>query len=74
MSDNNQIFYENKPLLKRFPKEGKNIVKNKKNKICYVKTIIRGHLKNISIVNNHLLNKKLKACNGFGKKSQLKKN
>ena len=33
MSDNNQIFYENKPLLQRFPKEGKNIVKNKKNKI-----------------------------------------
>jgi len=73
MSDNNRIFYENKSLLERFPKVGKNIVKNKKNKICYVKTIIRGHLKNISIVNNHLLNKKLKACNGFGKKPKLKK-
>jgi len=73
MSDNNKLFYENISLNERFPKVGKNIVKSKKNKICYVKSIIRGGLKNISIKNNHLLNKKLKACNGFGKKSQLKK-
>jgi len=47
-------------------------VKNKYNKICFVKTIIRGHLKNINITHNHLLNKKLKACNGFGKISNVK--
>ena len=73
MSDNNKIFYENKTLHERFPNVGKNIVKNKKNKICYIKSIIRGHLKNITIKHNHLLNKKLKACDGFGMKSQLKK-
>ena len=73
ISDNNKLFYENISLHHRFPKVGKNIVKNKKNKICYVKSIIRGHLKNIIINDNHLLNKKLKACNGFGKKSKLKK-
>ena len=73
MSDNNQIFYENKPLYERFPKKGKNVVKNKYNKICFVKTIIRGHLKNITINQNHILSEKLKACNGFGQKSQVKK-
>ena len=72
MSDNNLIYYENKPLNERFPERGKNVVKNKYNKICFVKTIIRGHLKNINITHNHLLNKKLKACNGFGKISNVK--
>ena len=73
MSDNNQIFYENKPLHERFPEKGKNVVKNKYNKICFIKTIIRGHLKNISITHNHILNEKLLACNGFGEKSKIKK-
>ena len=72
MSDNNQIFYENKPLYERFPEKGKNVVENQYNKICFVKTMIRGHLKNISIVQNHILNGKLKACNGFGKISILR--
>ena len=73
MSDNNQIFYENKPLHERFPKRGKNVMENQYNKICFVKTMVRGHLKNINIVNNHVLNEKLIACNGFGKKSELMK-
>jgi len=71
MSDNNQIYYENKPLFERFPERGKNVVKNKYNKICFVKTIIRGHLKNINITHNHLLSKSVNACNGFGRKSNL---
>ena len=73
MSDNNQIFYENKPLYERFPEIGKNVDKNKYNKICYVKTMIRGHLKNITINQNHILSENLKACNGFGQKSHVKK-
>ena len=73
MSDNNKIFYENKPLYERFTEKGKNVVKGKKNKFCFVKTIIRGHLKNITINQNHILSEKLKACNGFGKVSNVKK-
>ena len=71
MSDNNQIFYENKTLTERFQEKGKNVVKNNFNKICFVKTMIRGHLKNINIVHNHLLSKKVKACDGFGRKSRI---
>ena len=73
MSDNNKIFYEDKPLHIRFTEVGKNIMKGNDNKICFVKTIIRGYLNNITIDQNHILSKKLKACNGFGKKSQIKK-
>ena len=70
MSDNNHIYYENKTLNERFPEKGKNIVKNKDNKICFIKTLIRGHLKNITIINNHYLSEKVKACNGFGRKAR----
>ena len=74
MSDNNHIFYINKPLKERFPTRGKNVVKNKNNKICYVKTMVRGHLKkNIKINQNHLLSPKLKSCDGFGNKGRRKK-
>lgn len=69
-SDNNLIFYEDKPLAKRFTKVGNN-VKNSSNIICNIKTIIRGHLKNITIEHNHLLSRKLIGCNGFGKHSNL---
>ena len=72
MSDNNHIFYENKPLSERFTEKGKNVAYHHKNKICYVKTIIRGHLQNIKINQNHLLSDKIKGCDGFGKKNQLK--
>jgi len=73
MSDNNQLYYEDKPLHERFTEIGKNVVKNKYNKICFVKTMVKGHLKNINITQNHVLSQKLKACNGFGKKSQIRK-
>ena len=71
MSDNNKLLYENKPLSQRFTKVGNNIDKSKLNWLCNVKTIIRGHLKNITIDHNHLLSKKLKGCNGFGKPNNL---
>ena len=73
MSDNNQIFYENIYLHERFQEKGKNVMKNKNNTICFVKTITRGHLQNITINQNHVLSQKLKACNGFGGKSQVYK-
>ena len=69
-TDNNTLYYENKPVQERFPEKGKNVGKSKKNPICFIKTIIKGHLENIIITNNHFLSKKLKACNGFGNSTQ----
>ena len=70
MSDNNQLYYENKPLKQRFTERGKNVLKHKYNKLCYIKTIVKGHLKNISVTNNHFISDKIYACNGFGHESQ----
>ena len=57
-------------LQQRFTEKGINVVKNKNNPLCFVKTIIRGHLMNRTITDNHFLSKEIKSCNGFGKKSK----
>jgi hypothetical protein len=67
-TDNNLIYYDNRPLHIRFPEvepNAKNNVKGSKN--C-VKSILRGHIPNVVINSVHVLNKKikLKRCNGFG--------
>ena len=56
-TDNNQIYYENKPLKIRFP----NSIK-----ISTVKSILKGKIPNIVIRNVHKLNNNLKSCDGFG--------
>lgn len=60
-ADNNQLYYKNKTLLKRFPKINFNI----KNSSYRVKTIIRGNIKGLKIIQVHYL-LKMKGCNGFG--------
>ncbi len=70
-SDNNQFNYQNKPLAVRFREKGEN-VKQKFNKLAFIKTIIRGHMNNITISLVHRLSLKIKGCDGFGKKANLK--
>ena len=57
-TDNNKLFYRNESLFKRFPKY--------KVVLLTVKSILRGHLFNITIKNQHVINDIYKACNGFG--------
>ena len=71
ISDENKLYYENKTLRERFTKVGNNVNKNKFNMLAYIKTIIKGHLKNITVTHNHLISGKLHGCNGFGKPSNL---
>ena len=69
-TDNNLIHYYNETLHKRFPilepKARKNITF-----FSPVKSILKGHIPNISINCLHKLNSKMKACNGFGLKPKL---
>ena len=65
-TDNDLIEYNNISLFKRFPIRDPNI--NKKNYRVLGKSIIKGHIKNITFQKIHILNKRLKACNGFGLK------
>ena len=63
-SDNGHLFYENKSVKERFPDISKN-AKLRKIKL-EVKSIIRGHMKNITMNCIHRGNTNLKNCNGFG--------
>jgi hypothetical protein len=64
-TDNNKLYYENKPLKERFPQ----IVPNTKpgGQVYEVKTIMRGHMDGVFIFNNHLCDEKIKGCNSTGK-------
>ena len=60
-TDNNHLYYDNRPLSERFTE----IIKNKN--YCNGKTIIRGNIDNITIKTTHLLDLNIGRCNGFGK-------
>ena len=57
-TDNNQIYYTNRSLFKRFPKFKTNVTS--------IKSIVRGHISNLNINSIHGINYKYNACNGFG--------
>ena len=57
-TDNNQIYYKNISLFKRFPKYTTNVTS--------VKSILRGRGFNIKFENIHIINFNCTACNGFG--------
>ena len=60
-TDNGLLYYDNRTLHKRFTE-----IKTDTN-FCLGKTIIRGNIKKIKMNSCHLLDRKIKRCNGFGK-------
>ena len=64
-TDNGHIYYQNKSLFERF----KEIVSRKKpeGQILEIKFILKGHIPDIKIENQHFCTSKLNSCNGFGK-------
>jgi len=68
-TDNNHLYYENKPLYKRFPKT---VPKNRKEgKKLSTKTMIRGHIKGVKILSMHRGDYRLRTCNNKGKYEKL---
>lgn len=67
-TDNNLIYYDNRPLHIRFPEVEPNARNNVNKSVSCVKSILRGHIPNVVIKCPHKLTKKLKLkkCNGFG--------
>ena len=65
-TDNNLLHYENKPLKIRFPEIEENAKKNKSGIQQGIKSILKGHIPRIEINCVHVLNSKLKSCDGFG--------
>jgi hypothetical protein len=66
------IHYENKPLSVRFPNIEYNILENKTNFFPQIKSILRGHIPNIHIGCLHRLTSQVMACDGYGRKSEVK--
>jgi len=63
-TDNNKLYYEDKPLAERFPEK---VSPNKiGGKYLEIKFILKGHIPNLIINNVHRGNTKNKNCNSFG--------
>ena len=69
-TDNNLLYYEDKPLKERFPEI------TPKHKLYWkkleVKSIIRGNLSKVKITNIHRGDTHLKRCNGFGHRNSYR--
>ena len=65
-TDNNLLYYENRPLKERFPEIEDKAQKNINNAPQGIKSILKGHIPHIKINCVHSLNSKLKSCDGFG--------
>jgi hypothetical protein len=69
-TDNNKLYYENKPLAERFPEK---VAPNKPaGQKLEIKFILKGHISNITIVNVHFGNSKNRNCNSFGHSNKYK--
>ena len=64
-TDNNLLFYDNRPLHERFPEREKKAQGKKKGKDQGVKSILRGNI-STKVYDVHILNKNLTGCDGFG--------
>ena len=62
-TDNNQLHYENRPLSERFPEISKAYFE--------VKSILKGHIPNITINNIHTLSTEYASCDGYGRPSKI---
>lgn len=70
-SDNEHLYYENKPLKERFPNVVPSDMFGGKN--LEIKFILKGHMENVSIYCLHRGNMGIKNnCNGFGHKDKYK--
>ena len=64
-TDNNNVYYENKPIKNRFPYGERSV------KFTAIKSILKGKISNITINCVHRLNEHLKTCDGFGNRTHL---
>ena len=64
-TDNDKIYYEDKPLKIRFPTEAKFV------KVTAIKSILRGKISNVTINCVHRINNDLITCNGIGNITHL---
>ena len=70
-TDNNLLYYENKPLKERFPEIVPGAKRKLKGTKRGIKSALRGNISNMDIIYIHELSKHTKNCNGFGKREKV---
>ena len=69
-TDNDKLYYENKPLAERFPE----LVPSSRVSDLEVKSILKGHIPNLRIQSMHTGTKKVRNCNGYGHSNKYRVN
>ena len=70
-TDNNLLYYDNRTLEERFTEKEPNARKYKTGGQQEIKSIVRGHIKNINVHCIHVIDRSLYNCDGFGKKKPI---
>ena len=68
-TDNNKLYYENRPLSERFPE--KVPITKEGGKFLEIKSIVRGNNSHAKFKNIHLFNTDLRNCNGYGNENKF---
>ena len=71
-TDNNLLYYEDKPVKERFTEKQASARGKKKGGPQGIKSVIRGNINNIEITNPHTLSKHTRSCDGFGKTKKIR--
>ena len=70
-TDNNLLYYDNRPLKERFPEREKKARGAKNGTSNGIKSILKGNIPRIKIQCIHTLNHNLKNCDGFGNPTKI---
>ena len=70
-TDNNLLYYENRPVQERFTEKELRARIMKSGGSQEIKSMIRGHNPNVNIHCIHVIDKKLKNCDGFGRRQRV---
>ena len=71
-TDNNLLYYEDKPVQIRFTEKEPNARKSKSGGQQEIKSIVRGNIENINIHCIYAIDSSLYNCDGFGEKKPVK--
>ena len=70
-TDNNLLYYDNRPVVERFPEREIKARNKSTGGLSTVKSIIKGRIKKLKFNCIHRLSTKIKGCDGFGKFVEL---
>lgn len=71
-TDNNLLYYEDKPVRERFTEKYSKIKGKKCGVESLIKSVIRGNINNFEITSAHILNRHTRSCDGFGNRKNAR--